>query len=100
MADGIHTSVELVDSLIIDLNNLPKDLIDGQFIQFCTKISQMGQKLINLRTGIKSDTENKNQIIEELKRQLRNAGSDIEDMTPEEFSNECVKGKVLNNGSN
>ena len=60
----------------------------------------MGQKLINLRTGIKSDTENKNQIIEELKRQLRNAGSDIEDMTPEEFSNEFVKGKVLNNGSN
>lgn len=85
MANGTYTNVELVDTLIVDLNNLPKELMDGQFIQFCTLVSQMGQKLINLRKGIKADIDSKNKIIEQLKAQLREAGAVIEDMTPDEF---------------
>lgn len=85
MANGTYTNVELVDTLIVDLNNLPKELMDGQFIQFCTLVSQMGQKLINLRKGIKADIDSKNKIIEQLKAQLREAGAEVEDMTPEEF---------------
>ena len=86
MAKGLYTNEELVDSLILDLNNLPKELINGQFIQFCTLIEQMGQKLALLRKDIPADIESKNKIIEELKQQLRNAGQEVEDLTPEEFT--------------
>ena len=86
MAKALYTNVELVDSLILDLNNLPKELFDGQFIQFCSLVGQMGQKLALLKNGIPADIENKNKIIEELKQQLRNAGQEVEELTPEEFT--------------
>jgi predicted DNA-binding protein YlxM (UPF0122 family) len=85
MVKGLYTNEELVDSLILDLNNLPKELINGQFIQFCTLIEQMGQKLALLRKGIPTDIESKNKIIEELKQQLRDMGQEIVEMTPDEF---------------
>ena len=40
------------------------ELIDGQFIQFCSIVSQMGQKLLNLRNGVKADLDGKNNVIE------------------------------------
>ena len=85
MANGLYTNEELVDTLIIDLNNLPKHLIDGQFIQFCNTVTQMGQKLINLRSGIKQDLDNKNQIIETLKENIRNLGVEVKEMSVEEI---------------
>jgi hypothetical protein len=85
MANGLYTNDELIDSLILDLNNLPKNLIDGQFIHFCDIVSQMGQKLINLKKGITNDLAGKDRIIEQLKEQLKNTGAEFEEMTPEEF---------------
>ena len=98
MANGILTNSELVDSLILDLNNLPKNLIDGQFIHFCDIVSQMGQKLVNLRQGIKADLDNKDKVIEQLKEQLKNAGTEIEEITPEEFIEKYGKKDGANNG--
>ena len=98
MANGTYTNTELVDTLIVDLNNLPKDLTNGQFIHACAIVAQMGQKLLNLREGIQSDLDNKNKIIEDLKQQLRNAGAEVNDLTAEEFVKKCAEGEVLNNG--
>ena len=90
MANGLYTNSELVDSIILDLNNLPKELIDGQFIQACSLITQMSQKLINLRKTIDSDLKSRDKTIENLKAEIRNLGGEVID----------VKGEVLENGSN
>ena len=96
MAKDVLTNPELIDSLIVDLNSLPKKLIDGQFIQFCATVAQMGQKLGNLRKTIDDDLKNRNAIIETLKEELRNAGHDVKDMTPQEFIDTMNKDGDLN----
>ena len=92
MANGTYTNAELVDTLILDLNNLPKQLIDGQFIQFCSVVAQMGQKLINLREGIKADLDGKNRTIEQLKQTLRNCGQTVEDIPAEKLAEMLKEG--------
>ena len=85
MANGLLTNEELIDSLIIDLNNLPKLLMEGQNIAFCSTVSAMGHKLRNLKHGVTSDLESKVKVIEELKRQLQNANINLKEMTMEEY---------------
>ena len=96
---GIYSNSELVDTIIMDLNTLPGKLIDGQFIQACSLVSQMAQKLINLRDGIKKDIDNKNKTIEGLKTQLRNAGVMVMDLSPEEFIAEMKEEGAGSNGA-
>ena len=91
MANGIYTNAELVDTLITDLNTLPRDLIDGQYIHACAIIAQMGQKLLNLRNGIKADLDGKDRVIEELKEQIRRMGADVEDCPPEVLLTVCLQ---------
>ena len=79
------TNEELLDTLVVDLNTLPKLLIDGNFIMFCGKISEMATKVVNLKKGFSADIQSKNKIIEQLKEQLRNAGAEVEDMKIDEF---------------
>lgn len=77
---GLLDNIGLCDSLINDLNSLPKLLIDNQFILFCSEITQMGQKLLNLKTAISKETESKNKTIEHLKTMLKaNEASNTED---------------------
>ena len=85
MSNGLYTNEELAGSLIKDLNTLPRLLMNGQFIAFCDLVTQMGKKLSNLKEGIKSDIDNKNKVIEELKRQIKHLGGECTDMTPEEY---------------
>lgn len=85
MAKGMYTNTELVETIIVDLNNLPAKLISGQFIQFCSLVTQMSQKLMNLRDGITADLAGKDRVIEDLKNRLRNVGETVEDITPEEY---------------
>lgn len=99
MANGTYTNAELVDTLIVDLNNIPKDLMNGQYINVCATVAQMAQKLLNLRTGIKADLESKDKVIEALKEQLRNTGTEVVDMTPEEFMQEYGKKDGADNGT-
>lgn len=65
---GLFDNEGICDSLIQDLNMLPKLLIDGQFVKFCIIISGMVQKLINLKNGIKNDLDSMKEKVEELKR--------------------------------
>ena len=85
MGNGMYTNSELTDSLINDLNSLIKNIASGQYVQFCMIVTQMTQKLVNLKSGIESDIANKNKIIENLKQQLRDEGAEVEEMTPDEF---------------
>lgn len=85
MKDGTFTNIELVETLIVDLNNLLKCLIEGQYVLACSLVAQMGQKLANLRNGIQADLDGKDRVIEGLKEQLRNTGAEVTDMSPEEF---------------
>ena len=85
MAKGLYSNAELVDTIIVDLNNLTKELASGQYIQYCSLISRMGQKLANLRKSIDADLRHKDEMIETLKDELRVAGREVVDMTPAEF---------------
>lgn len=85
MANGLYNSEELIDTLIQDLNNLPKHLIGNQFILFCATVEMMGQKLYKLKDGIRHDMADREETIADLKDQLRQAGVDIVDMNPKEF---------------
>lgn len=65
---GLYDSDGLIDSLIVDCNDAVKELISGQYIQFCTVILNMAQKLVELKKGLKADIESKNRTIGELKQ--------------------------------
>ena len=90
MAKDLMTNSELISSIIVDLNRLPKCLIDGQFIQFCNIVTSMGQKLVNLRNTIDNDLKNREKTIETLKEELRAAGHGVKDMTPQQFIDEVM----------
>ena len=85
MEKGILTNSELIDTIIVDMNNMIKEALAGQYIQICYIVTGMTQKLMNLKKGIDADLASKDNVIEQLKDQLRAAGAEVEDMTPEEF---------------
>lgn len=85
MANGVYTNVELIETILVDLNNMLKELFNGQYINACSDVNQIAKKLLNLREAVDNDMKNREQIIEQLKEQLRNMGAGVEDMTAEEF---------------
>ena len=85
MAHGTYTNSELIDTIIVDMNNMIKEALSGQYVQICYIVTGMTQKLMNLKKGIEADLASKDKVIEQLKDQLRAAGAEVEDMTTEEF---------------
>lgn len=81
MANGLYTNTELMDSVIVDLNNTLKDIFSGQYIQACCHVTQMSQKLVNLRNTIDNDLKNREETIERLKQVLRDSGVEVRDIT-------------------
>ena len=66
---GLYDSVGLIDTLIVDCNDLPKALFDGQNVRFCGLVVQMVQKLAQLKEGVKTDLESRNRLIRELQEE-------------------------------
>ena len=85
MNNNVYTNIELMDSIIVDLNNTLKELFSGQYIQACCNVTQMSQKLVNLRNTIDNDLKNRDETIATLKNELRNAGVAVEDIDPREY---------------
>lgn len=85
MGKGLYTNSELVDTLLQDLNLLPRHLIDNQYIAFCNTVGRMGQKLANLRTAIDDDLKYKDEQIEDLKRCLAAAGQEVREIPASEI---------------
>ena len=79
------TNEELIDTLIADVNNLVKNMASGQYVQFCLLVTQIVQKLANLKKGIISDLDNKNKVIESLKETIRSMGEGVNDVSIEEY---------------
>lgn len=69
---GLYDNIGVTDTIISDFNTLPKLIIDNQFIKAAAVYASIGQRLVNLKKGIKADLESKDKIIEELK-QMNNA---------------------------
>jgi hypothetical protein len=87
MPKGLYTNKEIVDTLINDLNNTIKQLVSGQYLQACCIVTQMSQKLVNLRTSIDDDLRSRDQHIEELKNELRAAGREVLEVPEDELIN-------------
>ena len=85
MSKGIYTNTELIGTIISDINDVIKEVASGQYIQACRIITQVTQKLVNLRNTIDNDLKNKDQVIEDLKRCLVESGIDIKDVDPREL---------------
>ena len=52
---GLLDSPGMINSLIVDCNNLPALLVQGKYVGFCSQIVQMVQKLGLLREGVEKD---------------------------------------------
>ena len=94
MANGIYTNSELVQTIIADLNRIIKEALNGQYIEACCYVTQAAQKLINLRTNIDKDLKSRDDMIENLKRELRAAGKEIIDVTNEPMKGDQNDGRV------
>ena len=65
---GVFDNDGLLETLIMDCNNLVKTMANGNYVLFCSLIVQMVQKISNVRDGIGKDMASKDKQIEELKR--------------------------------
>lgn len=63
---GLFDNIGLIDTLIVDCNELPKLLISGQGVGWCAKVVEMTQKLVNLKKGVRADVDSMRQQIETL----------------------------------
>ena len=66
---------EIIDSIILDCNNLAKHLFSGEYIAFCGLLTQIVRKMMQLRETIKTELESKDKIINELKRGADNGAN-------------------------
>ena len=65
---GLYDNEGLCDTLINDCSSLVKQMVSGQYLNFCVSIVEMVQKLTNLKNGIHTEKEFMTSKAEELKR--------------------------------
>ena len=90
MASGIYTNSELIETILNDLNDYMKAQAHGQYVQACIVVSNIAQKLVNLRNTIDNDLKNRDETIEHLKDELRKRGVDIIDVPAEQLKGETA----------
>ena len=88
MENRIFNNLELVETILNDLNDYMKAQAQGQYVQSCIIMGNVAQKLVNLRNGIDADMKNKEETIENLKTELRKRGVDIIEVPAEELKGE------------
>ena len=86
------TNSELITTIITDLNNVLKEQAGGQYLNACSIIHGMVQKLVNLRANIDNDVKNRDETIASLKNELRSHGFEVVDVAPEDLEKE-LKGE-------
>lgn len=65
---GLLDNLGLIRSLGVDLNNLVKQTMSGNYVAFCGIVYSMFKKIENLETGVKNDTDSLNRRVKELQR--------------------------------
>ena len=78
-------SCELIDSLLVDLNNLIKQQMTGQYVAGCATVHQMAQKLTLLRNGVEDDMKSMTRKVEDLKAELKACGNNVQDVAAEKL---------------
>ena len=80
---GFYDFKGLIDTLILDCNELPKDLMGGNNVAFCNRLVQMVQKLVNLKDGLIADFANREEVIKakdaEYNKLLEQMGKAVKD---------------------
>lgn len=76
------TNEEMIDSMIIDCNNAVKELTHGQYLAWCATMANMVNKLASLKKSISNDLRNREEVIEQLKNELRDCGRTVCDVAP------------------
>ena len=66
--NGLYDNEGLLETLLSDLNKLPKLLMQNQYIAFCDLIAKMAQKIANLMKNVAAEKESLTNKVEELKR--------------------------------
>ena len=89
---GLYDTAGLCETLITDLNRLPRLLVDNQFIAFCDTVAKMGQKMNCVLKGIKNDLSSRDEKITQLEEQLRAAGDEIDRLNGEHDGKEVDRG--------
>ena len=64
--NGLLDDEGLIDSLIIDTNDLVKLLTAGQYVAFCQRIVYIAQKLTKLKKGMLEELRIRDARIDEL----------------------------------
>lgn len=92
---GLYDNEGLIDSIIVDLNDILKNMAAGQYIRICNLVVGMTQKLTCLKNSVKEELACKDQQVadlfnlnKELERQLNGLPEDIEGDAEEEETNE------------
>ena len=62
--------LEMFDRLLEKLNILPKQLIDGQYIAFCSLVSNIAHELVALKRDTAKLLAEKNEQIEKCKAMI------------------------------
>lgn len=83
MAKGIMTNIELIDSIIEDVNNGLKQMLIGNYVGWSAVNVQIVQKLTNLKKGVSDDIASREEIIADLKRHLRQCDVEVVDRPAE-----------------
>lgn len=65
---GLWDNEGICDKAILLCNDAIKNLVGGEYINFCNEIYQVARILQNLKKGIRNDRESLEHKIEELKR--------------------------------
>lgn len=90
---GLLDNEGLIDSLIVDTNNLVKDLVSGQYVQFSRTIVYMIQKLANLKNNLKIEISSRDNEIALLRSQLQEIGDKLYGTPAENKDNAAVQKK-------
>ena len=87
---GLYDNEGLIDTIIVDLNDILKNMAAGQYIRICNLAVGMTQKLTNLKKNMKEELAARDQQVadlfnlnKELERRLNGLPEGIEDDTEE-----------------
>ena len=80
---GLYDNIGLIDTLIVDCNELLRAAFSGQYVRFSSIIVGMTQKLANLKNGVSND-------MDALKKQLDDLRRFVDDINAAEGGNTDV----------
>ena len=67
---GLYDSAGFTDTIIMDCNNVVKQLVSGNYIAFCNGMAEIVKKLALLKDGTEKEKEDLKKQIGELREQL------------------------------